>query len=68
MKELFKNPHTFDMNEYYSGMTYVIGGRDFENEEKETPKKEVILRSEKNIPIELDWSFLKSIASRNRFK
>lgn len=68
MKELFKNPHTFDMNEYYSGMTFVIGGRDFEGEEKETPKKEVILRSEKNIPVELDWSFLKAIAARNRFK
>lgn len=26
--------HTFDMNEYFSGQRAVIGGRDFEKEEK----------------------------------
>lgn len=61
MKERFKTPHTFDMSEYFYGQTYVLGGRDFDREEKETkalPKVE--FRSEKKISMELDWSFLKS--------
>src|SRR5688500_3075163 len=48
MKDFFRNPHTFDMNNYYSGHTVEVGGRDFEKEEKETitvkqpqPTKEV---------------------------
>lgn len=27
--------HTFDMNEYFSGQCFIIGGRDFEKEERD---------------------------------
>ena len=67
MKFQHKNPHTFDMSNYYSGMTCVVGGRDFEMEEKTGTKieKEMsVIRSEKKIAKELDWSFLKSLAPR----
>lgn len=60
MKDLFKNPHPFDMNDYYSGLTYVIGGRDFEKEEKFPLPSEKQDPNRKTIKQELDWSFLKS--------
>ena len=58
MKTHLKNPHTFDMSNYYSGTTYMIGGRDFEREEKETAKPRVsdLKRLDS---YKLDWSFLK---------
>lgn len=59
-----KNPHTFDMSNYYSGMTYMIGGRDFDREKIDSSKKEVKINSEKNDPAELNWSFLKSSANK----
>lgn len=58
MKDFFRNPHTFDMNNYYSGNTVEVGGRDFEKEENEThraKKPEVT----KEVSYEMDWSFLK---------
>jgi hypothetical protein len=55
MNDRMKNPHTFDMSNYFSGITYVVGGRDFEHEEKVVTEKKAE-RSEKKI--ELDWSFL----------
>ncbi len=55
MNDRMKNPHTFDMSNYFSGITYVVGGRDFEREEKIVTEKKTE-RSEKKI--ELDWSFL----------
>lgn len=64
MKTHLKNPHTFDMSNYYSGMTYMIGGRDFEREEKDPSKKESKIRTDKKNPKELDWSFLKSFAKK----
>lgn len=66
MKELFRNPHTFDMSNYYSGNVFVIGGRDFEREDKE--EKQFVQKSEteKKKSIELDWSFLKN-KKRRRF-
>lgn len=62
MKERFKTPHTFDMSEYFFGRTYVLGGRDFDREEKDLQQKnqEADVRGEKKISMELDWSFLKS--------
>lgn len=69
MKELYKNPHTFDMNDYYTGLTFVIGGRDFEREDKDIQKKENVFNTEKMSPKELDWSFLKSMSPKaRRFK
>lgn len=59
MKELYKNPHTFDVNDYYSGLVYVIGGRDFENEEKISKKKMAEDVKVQTSAIKLDWSFLK---------
>jgi hypothetical protein len=59
MKDFFRNPHTFDMNNYYSGTTFVVGGRDFEKEEE---KEAVIVKQPqptKEISFEMDWSFLK---------
>jgi hypothetical protein len=32
--------HTFDMNEYFSGQRFEIGGRDFDEEEKEAKREE----------------------------
>ena len=65
MNSHLKNPHTFDMSNYYSGTTYMIGGRDFDREEKDLSKKETkILTEEKKNPKELDWSFLKSFANK----
>ncbi|WPU66935.1 hypothetical protein [Peredibacter starrii] len=61
MKERFKTPHTFDMSEYFFGRTYVLGGRDYDREEKEIKKlPEIEVRGDKKISMELDWSFLKS--------
>lgn len=64
MKELFRNPHTFDMSNYYTGDVFVVGGRDFENEDEKEPFLKHLLNQskaqpEKKKPIELDWSFLK---------
>jgi hypothetical protein len=64
MKELFRNPHTFDMNDYYTGNIVVLGGRDFEREEKENTKEVKSPRTENKKSIELDWSFLKKTPSR----
>lgn len=58
MKELFRNPHTFDMSSYLNGDTYVVGGRDFEREENEA-KKEAKPAAERDSLIKMDWSFLK---------
>lgn len=56
MKTDHRNPHTFDMSNYLQGLTFVVGGKDFEKEEKtpEGHKKNNELNSYK-----LDWSFLK---------
>jgi hypothetical protein len=66
MKTHHKNPHTFDMSNYYSGMTYMIGGRDFDREEKDLLKNETKIRTDKENPKELDWSFLKSFANKRK--
>ena len=66
MKTHHKNPHTFDMSNYYSGMTYMIGGRDFDREEKDLLKNETKIRTDKKNPKELDWSFLKSFANKRK--
>ena len=57
MNDRIRNPHTFDMSNYFSGITYVVGGRDFDREESETSSENKSVRTEKKI--ELDWSFLK---------
>lgn len=46
----------------------MIGGRDFEREEKDSPKVETKIRTDKKIPKELDWSFLKSFANKRSVK
>jgi hypothetical protein len=59
MNERFRNPHTFDMNNYYTGQVFVLGGRDFEREDKEfSPNKVAQISTENKLPIKLDWSFL----------
>lgn len=68
MNSHIKNPHTFDMSNYYSGMTYMIGGRDFDREEKDTAKKESHRNNDKKDPTELDWSFLKSFSKTRSTK
>lgn len=57
MNRRFLNPHTFDMNSYYSGQMFVLGGKDIEREEKEKNSKQS--GKDKKISHELDWSFLK---------
>ncbi len=67
MKNLHKNPHTFDVNDYYSGLIYVIGGRDFEREEKVFDKYKNEAEKAQS-PIKLDWSFLKKNKKRPAVK
>jgi hypothetical protein len=57
MSNRIRNPHTFDMSNYFSGITYVLGGRDFDREENEIVADKKTVMPEKKI--ELDWSFLK---------
>ncbi len=68
MNTHIKNPHTFDMSNYYSGMTYMIGGRDFEREENDPAKKEIQGNNDKKHSTELDWSFLKSFSKTRSTK
>lgn len=67
MKKLYKNPHTFDVNDYYSGLIHVIGGRDFEREEKVFDKTKAEAEKAQST-IKLDWSFLKKNKSRPTVK
>jgi hypothetical protein len=66
MRELYKNPHTFDMNQYFSGETFAIGGRDFEGEEQGKINKNYKKHSlsDKRDSKKLDWSFLYKKASK----
>lgn len=62
---MYKNqrtPHTFDMNDYYTGKTVVLGGRDFEREDQEASgQKNSPTKLDQKKSIELDWSFLKKV-------
>lgn len=60
----FRNPHPFDMSNYLRGLTCVVGGRDFDHEDKDSPQKENEEKSQKEY--DLDWSFLKSMQIRPR--
>jgi hypothetical protein len=62
MKRPFRNPHPFDMSNYFSGLTCVVGGRDFDLEEKEV--KEKTKQEKEKEDYDLDWSFLKSLQIR----
>jgi hypothetical protein len=57
MNHRFRNPHPFDMNNYFSGLTCVVGGRDFDLEEKE--QKDRKNKKKERTEYHLDWSFLK---------
>lgn len=54
MKELIRNPHPFDMSNYYTGLICVLGGVDRRKEKKIAQEKPRTQDSYK-----LDWSFLK---------
>jgi hypothetical protein len=60
MQKYFRTPHTFDMNDYYTGKTVVLGGSEYEREEREISSNspETKNTSVNTVP-ELDWSFLK---------
>lgn len=57
MKSPIKNPHPFDMSSYFLGGMCVLGGRDFEREEKDPKRAQTAHKKKTNY--ELDWSFLK---------
>lgn len=57
MNDRIRNPHTFDMSNYFSGLTYMVGGHDFDRDETKKIADEKSARPEKKI--ELDWSFLR---------
>lgn len=57
MNDRMKNPHTFDMSNYFTGQTYIIGGRDFDRDETKNVSDDKTAQTEKKI--ELDWSFLR---------
>jgi hypothetical protein len=67
MDKRFKNPHTFDMSNYYFGMVHAVGGRDFEREEKEAVRQEDLDKKKEKNAFELDWSFLKSVTRSRRY-
>lgn len=56
MKERFKNPHPVDMSDYLMGLNYVIGGRDFDKEDRGADKEKK--DSQLQPTYKLDWSFL----------
>lgn len=60
MKTTVHNPHTFDMSNYYSGTTFVIGGRDFEREDKDAQKP--AQKSPRKKTAEVDLSFLHALS------
>lgn len=57
MNDRIRNPHTFDMSNYFTGLTYMVGGRDFDRDENKKVADEKSAQAEKKI--ELDWSFLR---------
>ena len=56
MNQPIRNPHTFDMSNYLMGLTYELGGRDLEKDEK---KSEMVKKDSSSESYKLDWSFLK---------
>ncbi len=64
MKERFRNPHTFDMNNYYSGLICVIGGFDQDRDDHE--KRNSFQQNKEKASYKLDWSFLKSSAENKK--
>ena len=56
MTNHIRNPHTFDMGNYFSGQTYVIGGVDLDAKTPSENQK----KDQRPVSYELDWSFLKS--------
>jgi hypothetical protein len=60
-----RNPHPFDMSDFYHGQIVVLGGRDLEREE--SVKNPASKDKEKNKSHDLDWSFLKKKPSPKRF-
>jgi hypothetical protein len=66
MGQSFKNPHPFDMSTYYSGQICVLGGRDYEHDDKKAAQQSNEKIQEKNISYELDWSFLKSNSKKTK--
>lgn len=62
MNQSMKNPHPFDMSNYLQGLTFVVGGKDFEKEEKTVEKKII----DQDNSYELDWSFLTKNLKGNR--
>jgi hypothetical protein len=63
MAHRFRNPHPFDMSNYFSGLTCVVGGRDFDHEEKEQNDK-IKEKKKDREDYDLDWSFLRSLQIR----
>lgn len=64
MNKPFKNPHPVDMSDYLMGFNYVIGGKDFDKEDREAEKEK------KETPLQptykLDWSFLTKTRKADR--
>jgi hypothetical protein len=57
MNYQIRNPHTFDMNNYFTGQVVAVGGKDFEKDDSDS--KLVVVTNERKTSYELDWSFLK---------
>lgn len=57
MDPRIKNPHTFDMSDFYNGKIVVLGGRDPERENLLNAQEDK--EKEKKQSHKLDWSFLK---------
>ena len=64
MNKRFRNPHTFDMNNYYSGLICVIGGSDQDRDDHE--KRNSTQQKKEKASYKLDWSFLKSSAENKK--
>lgn len=62
MKIRTRNPHPFDMSDFYNGHIVVLGGSYIER--NDLTKKPVPKNKEHNKSHELDWSFLKKKSSK----
>lgn len=63
MNPQIKNPHPFDMSDFYNGKIVVLGGRDFE---RETLSSSQGGKEKEKKSYELDWSFLKKKPATKR--
>ena len=65
MNYRIRNPHPFDMSNYFQGLTYEVGGSNSDAEKKDNNSDQK--EDRKTDSYKLDWSFLhKNLPPRKR--